>query len=89
MRFSDVEPPPYWCRKGAVFRLIDMPYLQPSQRTARATIVATRPGWVAYQDTARTWRERLFMMMEWWKFRAQWEAVNPPTAWDRLLNLED
>jgi hypothetical protein len=86
MQFTG-PPPAFWIQPKAVFVKTD-PRLH--DEDLYAEVVEVKPGWVAYYvKYAVRSKAPCFFMTPWWEFRKNYEPVNPPTAWDRLLCDEE
>jgi len=86
MQFTGPAPA-FWIQPKALFVKTD-----PRQRDADwyAEIVEVKPGWVAYYEKhAVISKAPCFYMSRWWEFRKIYEPVNPPNAWDRLLQDDE
>jgi hypothetical protein len=96
MQFSG-EPPPFWCHKKAVFRtkltVFDAAASTRDPQIRMAEVEDVRPGWVSYYARFKTSPAALgdpqFFMTRWWEFRHIYEPVQPPSAWDHLMNADD
>ena len=89
MQFNG-DLPPFWCHEKAMFRPRDI------TASMVVEIKEVRPGWVSYYVRLKKMDSMKFLdgdpqffMSRWWEFRAQFEPMQPPSAWDHLLNGGD